>query len=416
MKLFINIKSFTMTEITSIKRNDYIILSINGRIDGSSSFDLDSAFQDLTSKDTRKIIVNFSNVTYLSSAGIRVFVNYQKKLKKIDGEILLHSMTPVVDEVFKLSGLKSVFKIINSDSEFESLFSDNKNSIEKKIMEFGSIKYEEIDFNNVKKSRIKIISPPNKLNSSSFSSIDVKEVNSSELKFSNGLAAIGDEYDDYKHLFGESVSVENHFFTYPAVKNPMVDFMNNIDKSSSFVGKFFYGYSWDGDYSKIIKIESSAESYELNEIIGLVKNISNSKVIGLTILAESAGLLGMHIKKVPIIENQPQDKEIFSTENFYNWFDFPIEHTDIGAITLSAGLICKDFDNLIEEDKHIFTKESNFHIHSVVFENGLISRNTDEFKNEINRVVTECEPIKIQHLLNKSKLKNIMLGIIEMEI
>ncbi len=404
-----------MTEITSIKRNDYIILSINGRIDGSSSFDLDSAFADLTSKDTRRIIVDFTNVNYLSSAGIRVFVNYQKKLKKIDGEIMLHSMNPIVDEVFKLSGLKSVFKVITDEDEFNSLFSDGISVSERKLLEFGSIKYEEIDFTNGEKSKFKIIAPPSKLNSSSFTVEDVKEVNSSELKFSNGLAAIGDEYDDYKLLFGESLSVENHFFTFPAVKNPMVDFMNNIDKSSNFQSKFFYGYSWSGDYTKIIKIDSSDESFELNEIVDLIKSSTKSNIIGITILAESAGLLGMNIKKVPIIENQPVDKEIFSTNNFYDWFDFPIEHTNIGAITLSAGLICKDFDNLNEDLKHIFTKESSFHIHSVIFENGLISRNTDEFKNEINRIVTECEPIKIQHLLNKTKLKNIMLGIIEME-
>lgn len=404
-----------MTEITNTKRKDCVILNINGRIDGSSSFDLDAAFQEITALDTRKIIVDFSKVSYLSSAGIRVFVNYQKKLKKIDGEIMLYSMNEVIDEVFKLSGLKNVFKTVTSIDEIDTSKSLINPVQEIIVREFGDFKYELLEFTSASKGKLNLIATPDKLNSSSFNNPDVKEIPGNALKFSNGMAAIGDTYDDYKNLFGESISVENHFFTYPAVKNPAVDFMNNVDKSSNFSAKFLYGYNWNGEYSKILKIESSSISFELNEIVELVKIISDSNVFGITILAESAGLMGMNIKKVPIIDNQPDDKEVFSSANFYEWFNFPIEHTDIGAITLSTGLICKDYDSVKDEYKHIFTKESNFHIHSIVFENGLISRNTDEFKNEINRVVSECEPIKIQHLLNRSKLKNIMLGLIEME-
>ena len=407
-----------MTTFETKTIGNTIALKVIGRIDGATSSEFDSQISALCSEKHRRIIIDFTEVTYLSSAGLRVFISNQKKLKAIDGELMLYNMNETVEEVFKLSGLNSIFKTIQDLTEFGAESDANHSAQQISEENFADIAYHCIKINNPdsQKSKLKLFGDVSKLATAEYAKSDVLNIPASELKFSCGLAAIGDEYQDYKQFFGEALSIENNFFTYPATKNPNPDYMNNIDKTSNFMGNFLYGFAFDGDYSKVVRVKSESQSYSLAELIGLAKHVSDSNVFGIAIIAESAGVLGINIKKVPLLEladGKPID--IYSNELFYDWFDFPIEHSDYEAVMLAVGVVAKSMDELPNDLRRAFSGKSDNHIHSIIFENGLVSRNMEDFSKEISRITTELEPQKIQHLLDDTRLKNIMFGIIELE-
>ena len=95
----------------------YLIIEIEGRIDGLTSSTLNKTFEQLSEDGNHKLVVDFSAVSYISSAGLRVFLQAQKKLRPVGGEIILLSMQESAMDVFRVSGLNNLFRIISKLEE-----------------------------------------------------------------------------------------------------------------------------------------------------------------------------------------------------------------------------------------------------------------------------------------------------------
>ncbi len=59
----------------------------------------------------RRLLLNFGNVQYLSSAALGKLINLKKKVSKADGQVKLCSIHPDLLEVFKITRLDTVFDI-----------------------------------------------------------------------------------------------------------------------------------------------------------------------------------------------------------------------------------------------------------------------------------------------------------------
>jgi anti-sigma B factor antagonist len=58
-----------------------------------------------------KILLNFSNVEYLSSAALGKLIALNKKVKAANGRLILCSIDPNIYEVFELTRLDQILKI-----------------------------------------------------------------------------------------------------------------------------------------------------------------------------------------------------------------------------------------------------------------------------------------------------------------
>ena len=66
------------------------LVGIKGRIDSYTAPSLSETLSELTGKDHYKFILDMSDVSYVSSAGLRVLIDLQKTCKKMhQGEVLL---------------------------------------------------------------------------------------------------------------------------------------------------------------------------------------------------------------------------------------------------------------------------------------------------------------------------------------
>ena len=75
----------------------------------------EQALQALVDDKRIRIVVNCSGLNYISSAGLRSILALAKKLKGNEGKILLAGVSGPVEEVFKISGFSSMFKIFDSE-------------------------------------------------------------------------------------------------------------------------------------------------------------------------------------------------------------------------------------------------------------------------------------------------------------
>ena len=95
------IKSYNEKELT---------LSVNGRINTVTSKELDKEINDeLGNFDS--LILDFSDLEYISSAGLKVLVATHRKLKPDNIPFIIKNVNDVVGEVFRLSGVDRVLEI-----------------------------------------------------------------------------------------------------------------------------------------------------------------------------------------------------------------------------------------------------------------------------------------------------------------
>lgn len=389
-------------------------IKIIGRIDGISSPILEKSIKDLATGGERKLLINMEGINYISSAGLRVFLSAQQTMSKAGGELILYKLSEQIFYIFKTAGFHKIFKIINDFDEISDFSSNSKKE--------HSIKSETID--NIK---FKILESPvgigkkqkfgnmEKLTHSEFSEADLISLSPDDLSYGIGLAALGEDYKDFKKYFGETAILNRNFFVYPAVKKPAVDYMLPLGDSSQIKYNFFTYNGFQGNFKYIISFEGVDGFVNSDNLFQAILKLTEGKLFGLVFFAESKGLWGMNLKQVPIIENQTKaGGSIFSENNFSNWFDFPVEDCDFNCILVGTGFV-HNFSETPPSLKDYFAAKSNWHIHSVVFEKGIINRNIENFDEELKRITSELEPLKVVHLLEKTTLSTGCIGLVELE-
>jgi len=96
------------------------LVTIAGRIDSSNASDLDDALKAVMNDGKYNIVLNFKDVNYMSSAGLRALVAALRECKKHRGDVVISEPSQRVSEVLDLAGLTvaeaPLFKVFDNDT------------------------------------------------------------------------------------------------------------------------------------------------------------------------------------------------------------------------------------------------------------------------------------------------------------
>ena len=92
--------------------DDIHIYRLKGRLDSNTSQGLEDKFFQAISDGSKKIIVDFKDLNYISSDGLRVILKATKAIKRQDGQIMLCCMRDYVKEVFETAGIGSLLPMV----------------------------------------------------------------------------------------------------------------------------------------------------------------------------------------------------------------------------------------------------------------------------------------------------------------
>ena len=111
-------------DISETKQGQAVILSLKGRLDAGTSKLLEEKLLDLiNSKNERRIVMDFQQLDYISSAGLRVLLMAAKILKPENGSLVLASLKEHLKEIFEITGFRGIFQIFNNKEEALKKFS-----------------------------------------------------------------------------------------------------------------------------------------------------------------------------------------------------------------------------------------------------------------------------------------------------
>ena len=101
-------------EISQKVENGIAFLAFNGRLDGTSAAEADQAVKSILEGENNRLLFDFANLEYLSSAGLRVVLGAAKEIKRRDGKFVLCALNAYVKEVFEVSGFGAIIPIADS--------------------------------------------------------------------------------------------------------------------------------------------------------------------------------------------------------------------------------------------------------------------------------------------------------------
>ncbi|WP_109832478.1 STAS domain-containing protein [Reichenbachiella versicolor] len=91
-------------------------LSVHGEIDASSSIYLETALKEAM-QQSKKILIDMSELEYISSAGLGVFMSILQDLENEEIQMVLFNMSEKVIDVFEILGLNLLMNIQPSKEE-----------------------------------------------------------------------------------------------------------------------------------------------------------------------------------------------------------------------------------------------------------------------------------------------------------
>jgi len=109
---------------TTIKeRGDISIINLKGFLDAHTAPTLETNFTQLINDNKYKIVVNFEDLAYISSAGLGVFMAYIESIRDNKGDIKLTNMSDKVFNIFDLLGFPLLYEIYKNEEEAINKFS-----------------------------------------------------------------------------------------------------------------------------------------------------------------------------------------------------------------------------------------------------------------------------------------------------
>lgn len=95
--------------------NDALIIHMYGELDHHNCEEVRSKLDDRIEREkSKKVILDFSGITFMDSSGIGVIIGRYKKMNLSNGKICVAQARNTVEKVFMLSGMNKIIDIYNT--------------------------------------------------------------------------------------------------------------------------------------------------------------------------------------------------------------------------------------------------------------------------------------------------------------
>jgi anti-anti-sigma factor len=93
------------------------VLAFEGNLDTNTSPEAEAKINELIEAGASKLLVNFGQLNFISSAGLRVLLATAKKLGPAGGTLRICGLNATVQEVFDISGFGTILNVSETEEE-----------------------------------------------------------------------------------------------------------------------------------------------------------------------------------------------------------------------------------------------------------------------------------------------------------
>ena len=108
--------------LTIVEQSENLtVLSLEGSLNLAGVEQIKAQFLELSAAQNKSAIVDFSQVDFVASMGMRLLIEASKPLARDGKKLIVLNPQPVVDKVLESAGMTNVLEIAHSEAEARAL-------------------------------------------------------------------------------------------------------------------------------------------------------------------------------------------------------------------------------------------------------------------------------------------------------
>ena len=107
-------------EIEQQIKDGRCVVGLKGRLDALTAVELEQNLSKIIENGNLDIVLDLTNLEYISSAGLRIFLLIAKKLKTLKGDLCLAGLGGNIKEVIEISGFPSIMSCYDDIKDIPS--------------------------------------------------------------------------------------------------------------------------------------------------------------------------------------------------------------------------------------------------------------------------------------------------------
>src|SRR6266516_3988596 len=402
-------------QITKQLRGETVELKVEGRVDGYWADHLAAAVDQEIRQGSHHILLDLSQVAFLSSAGIGTLVRLYKDLKSIQGSFAVSNCSRIVLKVLELSKLvdllvaKDVPESVLTKVASESSTVEAAAAISIKRVERSGTVYEVYPLGSESKLECRRLGDATLLERCGFAKEHCRTLQFSDSTFAIGLGALGEHFEDCQGRFGEFIAAGGAVAYLPTDGTNVPDFLVATGTTLPEV-QVCYGIACQGanpqPFSSLIRFEAkSGEPVALSVLLESCLDLSDAQQIGIVMIAESAGLIGTALRRSPVVA--ASEPNAFEFPRIRDWLSFTAERAYMKSVVLAAGIAVRGSAGALAPVIRSFPNPSGppvaGHLHAAAFSYRPVQRGQIDLKASIKSLFEGQALEGILHLLSDDR-------------
>jgi anti-sigma B factor antagonist len=98
-------------EIKIEKHENEVVVLLNGELDTVATTNMSDELNRVTDLASQNIIIDCKDLEYVSSSGLRFFMQLKKNSEQSGGSVNIRNLNEDVEDIFRLSGFHHIFNI-----------------------------------------------------------------------------------------------------------------------------------------------------------------------------------------------------------------------------------------------------------------------------------------------------------------
>lgn len=337
-------------EIVKELSGNVMHLRLSGRLDNHWSQSLDDTLAEVGREGARHVRLDFSGVTYVSSAGAAVLMKHHRDAAALHGSLQISAASERARNTLRAMGFVELLIAGASNSA-----SSRKTLSMPLPLDSESATYESRMLDG-RKSELSLIGSPDLRGHSSPLSI-YRDV------YALGVGALGASHDDCRDLFGEFAAAAGAAAFMPTDGTSTPDYMLSTVGLVPTVHSL-YALAFRGAPAYQLRFEASTPDagVPLSDIVRACASLAETPTVGIVMTADIAGLVCARLRRSPASAESVQ----FDFPAVREWLSFTPEKEFARFSGLVVGVASASPSPSLAPFLRPVSDELHGHFHSVV--------------------------------------------------
>ena len=422
---------------TRFERRDGILIGhVAGRLDAFGAGGLSQEIQSALRDDDRALVLDCAGCPYLSSGGIRIFLQYRNEMQRRQGGFALAAVPEYPAKVLDTAGFLTVLAIYPS---VDAALAGLRRYVPDRAFgpgggpgETGGIhaSFSPVCGQESGDASLHIIGDLENVLYARITEREIRRRRFSEVDYSLGLGALGASVADAMPVLGEMITLHGSMVWLPTDGHDTPDFLTPQDPGRDDVVVYTgFAATLRGPFSEECTIECGENPVTLAGLYRLIFSHAKARpegfsgIVAVALFGILDGVASTGVKKSPVRSNAPADgSSIMSPANSPEWLaaDTRFAYAGDTLVLFGVGIdLAADLSAFDPADVAALSyinpanrgdAEMFLHNHGVVFRNVPY----DESKSpgpQIRAIVNEGEFFDMRHLLDSTRLCRAKAGI-----